>query len=278
MALSRTQWEEFLATAGIPDEDAKKYAQSFVDNRIRHPSHIEKDILKKLGVTVIGDVLAIMKQCKKEAPQVTKEKHHFKPSIELPRLRHDLTPAEFRKFKTDWHVYKTITQLPEEQIAPQLYSACEPDLQTSIINTSKDFLQLDEEINMQTLEHLVTRQSNPAVHRLNFGNLCQSENEPINSFLIRVKSTSKDCSFECPECHYDLSPIHIKDQLIRGLHNSALQTDILAKSGCLKTLEDVVKHAQSYETALFDQSKLSDSVEAIQRVSSYKKTADQQHI
>ena len=69
---------------------------------------------------------------------------------------------------------------------------------------------------------------------------------------------------------HDLSPVHIKDQLIRGLHNSQLQTDILAKWKSLKELEDLVKHAQSFESALRDQSDLADQSE-VMKISDYQK-------
>ena len=64
-----------------------------------------------------------------------------------------------------------------------------------------------------------------------------------------------DCEFSCLECHYDLVPINVKDQFICGLFNTTLQTDILAKAGHLTTLEEPVKHAEAFETALCDQSK-----------------------
>ena len=62
----------------------------------------------------------------------------------------------------------------------------------------------------------------------------------------------------------------MKDQLIRGIYNSVLQTDILAKADSLLTMEEVVKHAEAFETALHDQSKLQDS-SRISRVSDYKR-------
>ena len=270
MALSREQWEKFLKEAGIPDQPAKNYARTFVENRIQQPDDLDKETLKDdLHITTIGDILAIMKHAKSSAPS----KSHFKPKIDLPTLCHDITPAQFRKFKTDWEVYKSITLLPPEQIAPQLYTACDPELQNSVINTSTTFFHDTEETNFELLEGLVTKKSNPAVHRLTFGNLCQSENETINSFVVRVKSASKDCQFECPECKHDLADIHIKDQVIRGLKNSALQTDILAKAEKLTSLDEVIKHAQSYEAAICDQSKISDTTEAVHKLSDYKQGA-----
>ena len=55
-----------------------------------------------------------------------------------------------------------------------------------------------------------------------------------------------------------------------------LQTDILSKSNQLKSLEDVVKHAQSYDAALYDQSKLSENPELNHFKSDYKRQQNQQ--
>ena len=69
-------------------------------------------------------------------------------------------------------------------------------------------------------------------------------------------SAAIDCEFYCPGCQFDRVPVHVKDQFIRGLFNHTLQTDIPAKVGHLKTLEQIIVHAEAFKTALRDQSKL----------------------
>ena len=117
----------------------------------------------------------------------------------------------------------------------------------------------------------MTRKTNPAVHRLNFRSLSQSEGEQTKNFLVRLKASAKDCMFECPACKHDLSEMNIKDQLIRGLSNHSLQTDILAKADQLQELESIIKHAEAFETALHDQAELTKPAEE-RRLSNYKKT------
>ena len=55
---------------------------------------------------------------------------------------------------------------------------------------------------------------------------------------------------QCPLCQCDLVPLHVKDQFICELFNNTLQTDILAKAGHLQTLEQLIAHAEAFETAL----------------------------
>ena len=117
----------------------------------------------------------------------------------------------------------------------------------------------NEEQLLKTIENIVTKQINPAVHRMNSGALQQFEHETIQDFEVCLNSASIDCEFTCPKCHYDLSEIHIKDQFICGLFNDTLQTDILAKANQFKHLQDIIVHAKAFETTFSDQSKFHSS-------------------
>ena len=265
MALStQEQWESFFKEAGIEASSSSTYANTFVTNKITHPEELTRDILKELGIRVVGDAMAIIRHAKTMETIKTVEKketaeHQFKPQISPPKIQAEMTSASFRKFRVDWQVYKQITKIPADQISPLLYSACDPGVQNSILNTEPEFLKLDEEKNLAIIEKLVTKLTNPTVHRLSFANLNQSTGESINSYIIRLKETAKDCSFSCPNCSFDMTNDHVKDQLIRGIANPSLQTDILAKASTLKSLEDITKHAEAYEAALRDQTKISDN-------------------
>ena len=48
----------------------------------------------------------------------------------------------------------------------------------------------------------------------------------------------------------------IEALIIRGVANDALQADLLAKPGTLKTLEQNVRHAEAFESALRDQTSM----------------------
>ncbi|VDP95535.1 unnamed protein product, partial [Echinostoma caproni] len=60
-------WIDFFESAGVPPTVRKTYAQIFVDHRITDSvvADLEKDHLKDMGITVVGDIIAILKQCKK---------------------------------------------------------------------------------------------------------------------------------------------------------------------------------------------------------------------
>ncbi|XP_034025103.1 uncharacterized protein C19orf47 homolog [Thalassophryne amazonica] len=61
-----SEWIQFFKDAGIPAGLAVNYAVSFVDNRIQKNMlmDLSKDIMMDLGITVIGDIIAILKHAK----------------------------------------------------------------------------------------------------------------------------------------------------------------------------------------------------------------------
>ena len=94
-----------------------------------------------------------------------------------------MTHPQFRKFKIDWTVYKQITAIPELQIPSQLYNLCENTTQTSLINTTPDFLTFSESQLSDILESIVTTKSNPAIHRMQFTSISQHKNEAFKDYL-----------------------------------------------------------------------------------------------
>ena len=115
-------WQEWLENAGLAENEAKTYAKSFADNRV-DPSFapdLTKDLLKEMGVTVIGDIMNIMRYASPDTKPRTSHAAHVKPSVKIPELRAEMTHPEFRKFKVDWDVYKTMSQPESSQIPAQL--------------------------------------------------------------------------------------------------------------------------------------------------------------
>ena len=111
-----------------------------------------------------------------------------------------MTHPQFRKFKIDWDVFKKITSIPSDQFPSQLYSACDEAVQNSIINSFPKFFDQSEEDLLQSIESIVTKSSNPSVHRMSFSTLTQYESESIKDYVLRLKSAAIDCEFTCSNC------------------------------------------------------------------------------
>ena len=264
------KWAELLISIGIPSTPAKSYAEIFADNELHEEDipDLTKEILLSLSITTLGHQLKIIRYGKrsqatrdiktdpdiasKESSQIYKSPS-ASASVKLPNISSNMTHPQFRKALVDWNVYKAITAIPRNNFTAHLYSACEASVQSSLINAKPDFLELPEEDALKIIEQIVTKLANPAVHRKDFYTIKQSDTESIQEFIVRLQTASPDCEFTCPNCSYDLSEMNIRDQFIRGLNNTVIQTDILTKASQLATLEKTTNHAKSIESALRDQ-------------------------
>ena len=135
---TEAQWAEFFVNLAIPQDVATHYAENFVKNRVTDavlPS-LDKQTLNELGITVIGDVLAILQ--KVHPPQdsgsannsntshtglVTTSTSIAKPpQYNCPQLQAKMTSAQFRRFKVEWEGYKPLVSLPAHGAAHHLTS------------------------------------------------------------------------------------------------------------------------------------------------------------
>ena len=165
-----------------------------------------------------------------------------------------------------------MTNMPPAQTNIQLYNCADEAVQTSIINTYPKFFSEEPNRLIDILEALVTQKSNPMVHRFSFASISRGPGELVQQFVVRFRGTAQDCDFTCPIYNYNLSDIYIKDQLIQGTANDALQADLLAKACSLKTLEENINHAEAFEAALHDQAQMSGTLEmSALRASTYRK-------
>lgn len=71
-------WKRVFASAGIPEDIATEYGGIFVQNhmRISQLCDLDKPMLKELGVRVVGDVIAILKNAKRIVQDVRDIGHH----------------------------------------------------------------------------------------------------------------------------------------------------------------------------------------------------------
>ncbi|KAF1676014.1 hypothetical protein FQV07_0011231, partial [Pygoscelis papua] len=77
-----SEWIQFFKEAGIPPGPAVNYAVMFVDNRIQKNMlmDLNKEIMNELGITVVGDIIAILKHAKIVYRQMDACHTHRSPS------------------------------------------------------------------------------------------------------------------------------------------------------------------------------------------------------
>ena len=209
MALqTEAQWKQFFQSANITDDDVSTtYAKAFVDSGFTEMAlpALDKDTLAELGITLLGHKLSILQYVRnRTAAAATVTADDSRPvakatvQAKLTQLTHELTHPQFRKFGQDWIVYKQLTHLQPAQATPHLYNACDEAVQTALINTYPEFLTFNEERALEVIEATVTIRINPAARRKAFGELVQGEKEPVQTYVVRLRSAARDCAFQYP--------------------------------------------------------------------------------
>ena len=161
-----------------------------------------------------------------------------------------MTLQQSRKFWIDWDIFTKMTNMPSSQANIHLYNCADKAVQNTIINTHLNYFTTDPDKLLDMVEVLVTQRSNPIIHCLVFASMSQDEDEPMQNYLVHLKAIAVACNSTCPSCEHDLSNIYIKDQIIWGIVNDTLQTDLPAKAGMLKSLKQNICHAEAFESTL----------------------------
>ena len=133
------QWERFLIKAGIQQESANSHAKTFAENKLS----------QDLGVSVLGEVLTILKQGTNTndiaaTPTITRQQVSSIPSAKPPRLSLDMSQQQFRKCKIDWDIFIKLTNLDKAKHNMNMYNSADEEVQRSIINTIPTFLILTQ--------------------------------------------------------------------------------------------------------------------------------------
>ena len=286
MALSADDWKVKLVELGIAEGDKlNQYARTFHENELNTELLLllSTDDLKQMGIVIIGHQKLIQRyinskkvpdgQGSNQSHDVTTSRRSIKASDFMNKLKNNVTSDEFQRFKADWKMLKQLDNISERDATVNLYGKLEDPVRTALYAhmSYDDIMGLNEEQFLDKLEEIVTNKVNPGVCRSQFNGLSQNDGESLKDFMIRLQSKARECRFTCFKCNCVDNDSRVFDRFLIGIRDSRIQIDLFTRINELKTLQDLLKQAEVYETAIKSQSLLANSNEISQTIDSVSK-------
>ena len=193
-----------------------------------------------------------------------------KLKIDPPSIDVGATPEEWQSFKRQWSMYKTGTAIPTHQTSTALFYCCSSNLRLDIMRDMRDDVAaMPEEDLLSEMRRLAVREESVLVHRLKLGKMSQAPGMSIRTYLANLRGQAALCGFtvKCKEkdCQhvFDYSEEIIKDNLVRGISDPEILSDILGDPAPNKSLEELVNLITQKEQGKATRSAVSDCVNAM---------------
>ena len=190
--------------------------------------------------------------------------------IDPPRINIGASPEEWESFKRQWTMFKNGTLLVESQEATALFYCCSTELRQDILRDLRcDIAALPEKDLLSEIRRLAVKEENVLVHRMKLGKMTQPPGSGIRTFLASLRGQAALCQFtaKCiePGCThtFDYSKEIIKDNLIRGISDPEILSDLLGDPKSDRNLEEVVAFIAQKEQGKATRNAVGDSAGAI---------------
>ena len=166
-----------------------------------------------------------------------------------PELASEVSEEDWSYFTSRWEYYKKACGLTAEDTVTQLLECCNEGLRRDHHRTFSGANEVnDENAVLAQLKQIAVSKRNITVNRVKLGTLNQDRGETVRKFAGRVKSLASVSGYtvKCSKtgCNTDIvyqEPVII-DQVIRGLSDSEIQKDVLARDRM--DLENLLKYVE----------------------------------
>ena len=181
--------------------------------------------------------------------------------LKPPHISAGTTPDQWSAFKMSIQpaMYSTV-----------LFHCCDDDLMTDIMRDHQgDVASMPEPDLLAAIKRLAVTEESTLVHRIRLGKMTQAPTMPIRTFLANLKGQASPCQYvaTCKEqgCNheYDFSSEIIKDNLIRGIADPEILSDILGDSKTDRTLGETVAFIAQKEQGKATRAAVGDSTSSM---------------
>ena len=184
-----------------------------------------------------------------------KAKFSNKARPKRPTVEAEIDDVEWGIFLDKWKIYKAIAELEDHEICMELRETCS----TAVYKLLYQFVGSDElnrtditEIDMLAhIKGVAVKSVHKEVHRWNYNQMSQENDEKISKYVGRLKSQAGLCDFnvKCP-CGESISYAEdmIGQRMVAGLTNAEHQSRIISEAESNKDLKSKVDRLITLET------------------------------
>lgn len=194
------------------------------------------------------------------------------PALKLkpPHISAGSSPDQWSAFKRQWSMYKAGMSISTAMEATALFHCCEDELRTDLMrDIQDDVASMPEADLLNAIKRLAVKEESTLVHRIKLGKMTQAPGMPIRTFLANLRGQAALCQYvsACkePGCQhmYDYSTEIIKDNLVRGINDPEILSDILGDPKTDRTLEETVAFIAQKEQGKATRAAMGDSTSAM---------------
>ena len=182
--------------------------------------------------------------------------HSKAEGAKRPTISSGCTAEDWKYFNDIWTAYKTAAGLTGTKVTSQLLDCCHDSLRKTLFHNKGNLTEQDEPTILEAIREIVVIQSNLAVSQKNLLEAKQDRDEPIRTFLARLRGLASMCQLTCDiACTHVSSGKHtvsftdklLKFVIITGIVNTDIQADILSHTNQKMTLSELIQFVEAKE-------------------------------
>ena len=190
--------------------------------------------------------------------------------LDPPTVSAGCDPDQWSAFTRQWDMYKVGMAITDNVLPTALFYCCNTDLRTDIMrDLRQDVATMAEEDLLAAIKRLAVKDESILVHCIKLNKMTQSPGTGVRTFLANLRGQASLCQYKatCKELGcthvFDYSDEIIKDNLIRGIADPKIMSDLLGDPKTDRTLEETVSFIAQEEQGKVTKNAVGDSVGAM---------------
>ena len=201
------------------------------------------------------------------------------PQISRPELKQDIPAEEWYTFLEEWKRFKKIIEIPQDELADQLFQCCDRPLGWLLLRENPEIVEEGETQLLAAMKRMAVLQVATSVRRARLRAMTQEHGQLFREYFANVRAVANTCEYlvKCPHpCCANLAPVDyttnvVKEVLIAGIADVDIHKEVLGHSELdIKSDKDIVKLVEEKEIA---KNACGISRSSVSALSSYRKQA-----